>query len=140
MEYRNTQIGTAMLSIFGIIFLILIFASISKPNESIAFAYVVVGLAAILFSSLTIRVKEGKVNWFFGPKFWNKTLNISQIESAKEISTKWYCGLGIRLVSTGWLYNVSGLTAVELKLKDGTTVSLGTNDPDNLIKAIEQSS
>ncbi|WP_258406324.1 MULTISPECIES: hypothetical protein [Shewanella] len=76
----------------------------------------------------------------FGPKFWNKSIKISEIESIKKTRTKWYYGLGIRLISTGWLYNVSGLTAVELKLKDGTTVSLGTNDPENLIKAIEQSS
>ncbi|AZG73961.1 hypothetical protein [Shewanella livingstonensis] len=140
MEYKNTQLGIAMLSILGVVFLILVFASITKPNEPIEFAYVIVVLVAILFSSLTIKLKEGKISWFFGPGFWNKSLELSQIESARVVRTKWYCGLGIRLISTGWLYNVSGLTAVELKLKNGTTVSLGTNDPDNLIKAIEQNS
>lgn len=139
MQYKNTQLGLAMLSVLGLVLLLLIFASISKPNEPIVFAFLIVGVVAILFSTLTIKVKEGKVKWFFGPRFWKKSLEISQIESAKVIRTKWYYGLGIRLIPTGWLYNVSGLTAVELKLKDGKTVSLGTNDPDNLLKVIKQS-
>ena len=138
MQYKNTQLGSAMLSIVGIVFLILIYASFTKPNEPIGFAYVIVGIVAILFCSLTIEVKEGKISWFFGPRFWNKSLELSQISSVKIVKNKWYYGLGIRLISTGWLYNVSGATAVELSLKNGTTVTLGTNDPNNLIKAIEQ--
>ncbi|MXR67756.1 hypothetical protein GNT65_03610 [Shewanella sp. JBTF-M18] len=140
MQYKNTQPGIAMLSIMGIVVLVLVFASVTKPTEPIGFAYLILGVLSILFSSLTIKVEGGEVKWFFGPKFWNKSIKISEIESINKIRTKWYYGLGIRLISTGWLYNVSGLTAFELKLKDGTTVSLGTNEPENLIKAIEQSS
>ncbi|MCZ4337578.1 hypothetical protein [Shewanella colwelliana] len=140
MQYKNTQPGIAMLSIMGIVVLVLLFASVTKPTEPIGFAYLILGVLSILFSSLTIKVEGGEVKWFFGPKFWSKSIKTSEIESLKKIRTKWYYGLGIRLISNGWLYSVSGLTAVELKLKDGTTVSLGTNDPENLIKAIEQSS
>lgn len=139
MQYKNTQPGIAMLSIMAIVTLVLIFASITKSTEPIGFAYLIVGVLSILFSSLTIKVEDGEVKWFFGPKFWSKSIKTSEIESIKKIRTKWYYGLGIRLISTGWLYNVSGLTAVELTLKDGTAVCLGTNDPENLIKAIEQS-
>ena len=138
MQYKNTQPGTAILTIIGAVFLLLVFGSVTKPEEPIAFAYVLLGLVAILFSCLTIKVGAGKISWFFGPKFWRKSLAISQVKSARVVKTKWYYGLGVRLMSTGWLYNVSGLTAVELKLNDGTTVSLGTNDPENLLKAIEQ--
>jgi len=140
MNYKNTQPGTGMLSVFGLVLLVLIVGAIIKPNEPIVIAFIIVSVVAILFSSLTIKVEEGQVRWFFGPGFWKKSLEISQIESVKVIRTKWYYGLGIRLISTGWLYNVSGLTAVELKLKDGATVSLGTNDPENLLHAIEKSS
>ncbi|WP_137225867.1 hypothetical protein [Shewanella sp. MEBiC00475] len=140
MQYKNTQLGIAMLSVMGIVTLVLIFASVTQPTESIGFAYLIVVVVSILFSTLTIKVEDGNIKWFFGPKFWNKSIKISEIESVQEIRTKWYYGLGIRLISTGWLYNVSGLMAVELKLKDGTTVCLGTNDPENLINAIKQSS
>lgn len=140
MQYKNTQPGIAMLLVMGLVTLLLVFAAISKPDEPIGFVFVIIAVAAMLFSALTIKVGEGNITWFFGPKFWTKSLELSEIESVQEIRTKWYQGLGVRLTSTGWLYNVSGLTAVELKLKDGTTVSLGTNDPINLIKAIEQNS
>lgn len=138
MQYKHTQIGTAMLVIFGLVFSLLVFTSISEPQESIWFAYIIVGVVALLFSSLTISVDDHEIKWFFGPKFWNKSLQLSAIESAKIIETKWYFGFGIRLISTGWLYNVSGLTAVELQLKDKTTITLGTNDSKCLLKAIER--
>ncbi|MCG7534977.1 hypothetical protein [Pseudoalteromonas sp. OOF1S-7] len=138
MDYKHTQIGTAILVVMGTSALVLAYGSMTKPEEPIEFAFVVVGIIAILFSSLTIKIGEGQIRWFFGPGFWRKSLDHSQIESASVITTKWYYGLGIRLMSTGWLYNVSGSHAVELKLKDGTTVSLGTNEPEKLLAAIEK--
>ncbi|QTL34743.1 hypothetical protein [Pseudoalteromonas viridis] len=138
MDYKHTQIGIAILAIMGTSALVLAYGSIAKPEEPIGFAFVIVGIIAILFCSLTITVGEGQIRWFFGPGFWRKSLDYSQIGSARVITTKWYYGLGIRLLSTGWLYNVSGSHAVELKLKDGTTVSLGTNEPEKLLAAIEK--
>lgn len=93
-------------------------------------------VVTVLFSSLTIRVKDETINWFFGPKFWSKSLPLSEVESAQIVATKWYYGVGVRLIPSGWLYTVSGLTAVELTLKDGTKVSLGTGDAENLLAAI----
>ncbi|MDP2562449.1 hypothetical protein [Psychrobium sp. 1_MG-2023] len=138
MQYKNTQLGTAMLALMGLVTVILVLGLISKPQEPIGFAFVIVGVIALLFSSLTIKVSSDTIDWFFGPKFWKKSLAISDVRSAQVIRTKWYYGFGIRLISTGWLYNVSGLTAVELKLNDGTTVSLGTDDPENLLAAINE--
>jgi hypothetical protein len=45
--------------------------------------------------------------------------------------------LGIRYIPSGWLYIVSGTTAIQLELKDGSKINLGTNDPDNLVEAIK---
>lgn len=138
MDYKHTQIGTAILAVMGTSALVLAYSAIVKPADNANFAFLVVGVIAILFSSLTIKIGEGQIRWFFGPGFWRKSLDYTQIDSAKIIKTKWYNGLGIRLLSTGWLYNVSGLDAVELKLKDGTTVSLGTNEPEKLLEAIKK--
>ncbi|KNC67620.1 hypothetical protein [Pseudoalteromonas ardens] len=138
MDYKHTQIGTAILAVMGTSALVLAYSAIVKPEDNANFAFLVVGVIAILFSSLTIKIGEGQIRWFFGPGFWRKSLDYTQIDSAKIIKTKWYNGLGIRLLSTGWLYNVSGLDAVELKLKDGTTVSLGTNEPEKLLEAIKK--
>ncbi|ALU41866.1 hypothetical protein AT705_02360 [Pseudoalteromonas rubra] len=130
--------STPILAVMGTSALVLAYSAVVKPEDNASFAFVVVGIIAILFSSLTIKIGEGQIRWFFGPGFWRKSLDYTQIDSAKIIKTKWYNGLGIRQLSTGWLYNVSGLDAVELKLKDGTTVSLGTNEPEKLLEAIKK--
>ncbi|WDE06208.1 hypothetical protein SG34_004565 [Thalassomonas viridans] len=136
MEYKNTQVGTALLMIFGAVIALLIIVSYNKPNETIWPALFFLGLISLLFSTLNIEVDHKQVKWSFGPSFWRKAIAIEEIESARVINTKWYYGLGVRFISTGWLYNVSGLRAVEIKLKNGKRVSLGTNEPENLLKAI----
>jgi len=136
MKYKNTQLGTVMLSLMLSVTGLLIFSAINKPDETIWPAFIIVGVSSLLFCSLTIRITKDKITWFFGPYFWKKKLKLEEIHSVKIIRTKWYFGFGIRLVSSGWLYNVSGLDAVELTLKDGTTISLGTNQANELQNAI----
>lgn len=51
---------------------------------------------------------------------------------------KWWYGWGIRLTPHGWLYNVSGLDAVELHLTGGRKVRLGTAEPAQLSRAINE--
>lgn len=126
-----------MLLLMGAVLLLLVVAGSSKPGETLWPAYLVIGLVTVLFSSLTISVDDYEVRWYFGPFFWRKSLSLADVKSVKPIRTPWYAGLGIRLLSTGWLYNVSGLSAVEMLLKDGTTVSLGTADPQGLCEAID---
>lgn len=137
MQYKHTQVGIVTLAVFGIITALLVFASMSKPEEPIGFVFIVLAIASVLFSTLTVKVDDTNIRWFFGPNFWSKSMPLSKVMSVKKVRTKWYYGFGIRLISTGWLYNVSGLTAVELKLTDGTTVSLGTDDADSLVAVIE---
>ena len=38
----------------------------------------------------------------------------------------------------GWLYNVSGLDAVAIRLRDERKFALGTDDPEALVDAIER--
>jgi len=44
----------------------------------------------------------------------------------------WLVGWGIRWTGSGWLFNVSGLDAVELSLKSGRRFRIGTDDPRGL--------
>lgn len=138
--YKNTQPATALLIIFGLATALILSAWFAQPEENIWPVLAIIAVVTVLFSSLTIKVDETQIRWHFGPGFWRKSLKLEEIDSTSVIATKWYYGLGIRLTSTGWLYNVSGLTAVQLKLKDGTTLCLGTNDAERLLHAIENAS
>ena len=46
-------------------------------------------------------------------------------------------GWGIRLIPNGWLWNVSGLGAVELSLVNGQRFRIGTDEPEQLATAIQ---
>jgi plasmid stabilization system protein ParE len=47
-------------------------------------------------------------------------------------------GWGIRLTPSGWMFNVSGLDAVELTLRSGKRFRIGTDDPRDVIQALEK--
>ena len=76
------------------------------------------------------------MNWYFGPGSFRKSLPLAQIEQCQPTKNAFWHGFGIRMRGTGWLYNVSGLLAVEIKLKSGSSVWLGTDEPNFLCDAI----
>jgi hypothetical protein len=53
------------------------------------------------------------------------------------VKNQWWWGWGIRLIPGGWLYNVSGLDAVELKMKNGRVYRIGTDEPRKLAEFIQ---
>lgn len=50
-----------------------------------------------------------------------------------------YYGWGIHLTPHGWLYNVSGSDAVEIRMKTGKKYRIGTDVPEELERAISRS-
>ena len=52
--------------------------------------------------------------------------------------TNWIEGWGIHLTSRGWLYNISGFSAIIVKLKNNQQFLLGTDEPEQLASAIRQ--
>jgi len=52
------------------------------------------------------------------------------------VRNKWWYGLGIRLTPHGWLYNVSGLDAIEIVRRSGKTFRVGTDEPKALAAAL----
>jgi len=89
-----------------------------------------------LFGSLTVEVDDGEVRHWFGPGFWKKSYQLLDIESSTAVRNSWFWGWGIRLTPNGWLYNVSGLDAVQLQLRSGRKLRIGTDDPKGLVEAI----
>lgn len=89
-----------------------------------------------LFGSLTVEVDDEEVSHWFGPGFWKKTYLLQEVESAKAVRNSWIFGWGIRFTPHGWLYNVSGLDAVQLQLRSGRKLRIGTDDPQGLVEAI----
>ncbi len=137
--YRHTQIGTALIIIIGIIIAIIGGISYEDGFDSFAVFRGAILLAVLIgFSSLTVEVKEDSLVCWFGPGLIRRTIDLSRIQEAKAVRNPWYSGWGIRLLPSGWLWNVSGLDAVELIFRNGKRFRIGTNEPERLIQVLKE--
>ena len=93
-------------------------------------------VAAVLFSSLTVEVGDHEMRWHFGPGLWNYRLPLDDISDVAVVRNHWWNGWGIRMAPGFRLYNVSGLDAVELRLKSSEVHRIGTDDPQGLAAAL----
>jgi hypothetical protein len=119
-HYENTQTGTVLLEIFG---LVLVSFGILWPSELRGYSLFVpltLIIIAALFSTLTAKVGGDFLTWYFGPHFWKNRISTSDIRSAVVVKTPCFSGWGIRFTPQGWLFNVSGTTAVNVDLKSGS--------------------
>jgi hypothetical protein len=72
-----------------------------------------------------------------GVGLFGKTYKLNQIESCSPIKNSPIFGIGIRIIPNGWLYNVTGTSAIELRFKGkSSVVRIGTNIPDEICKAV----
>jgi hypothetical protein len=145
MSYHHKQTGWVVLIGFGLTFLSLLILSIFLATHVSAlsalmplFSAAAIAVLIAMFSSMTVEITDDTLSWFFGPRFWKKTISLAQIEDATPIQTKWYWGYGVKFFGPDrWLYNVSGLEAVEIKLKMGGWVRIGTDDATGLLQALK---
>lgn len=96
----------------------------------------VVALFLASFGSLTVRVDEGAVKLRFGVGLIRRTIPLGRIQAAARVRNRWWYGWGIHLTPHGWLWNVAGLDAVELRLEEGKVFRIGTDDPEGLEAAL----
>ena len=99
---------------------------------------IIIGAALVLFSSLTVVIREDDMEVRFGPGLIRKRFKLHEIESCQVVKNSFFYGWGIRLTPHGWLYNVSGFYAVELKLRKGQCFRIGTDVPQQLELAIRR--
>src|SRR5437764_599550 len=129
-RYRHTQIGWTVLAISFIVLPILMIAL--NASGASALPFVLAGVISVLFGSLTVIVDDRRIAWRFGIGLIRKSVPIASVSSFQSVRTRWWYGWGIRLTPLGWLYNVSGLSAVALTLTNGKQVLIGTDEPEAL--------
>lgn len=96
-------------------------------------------VCAFLFDSLTVKVSRTCISLKFGIGLIRKRFALVDVQNATIVRNPWYYGWGIRLTPRGWLYNVSGLDAVEIQFRNGRKCRIGTDEPLELLAAVESS-
>lgn len=134
--YWHTQTARLILAIIILIAVAMVVSALFYPNPALILTAVFLFVLIVLFSSLTVTADEHALMLYFGPGVIRRSFKYSDIESISRVKNRWYWGWGIRWFGRGWLYNVSGLDAVELKLKTGKLVRIGTDEPDQLARFV----
>jgi len=141
MQYSHTQQGTLIKIIMSVsVVFCFVIVAVNGFASAIAFSlYCLIALLVCLtwlLGSLTVEVEGEELRHYFGPGFWKKTYLLEEIESIKQVRNSWIFGWGIRITPHGWLYNVSGLDAVQIQLRSGRKFRIGTDDPQGIKDAI----
>ena len=136
-NYEHTQVGYLIIVVMMAAIVSIGLSMANAGTNWIAVAVLIILIAAlILLSSLTVSIMDNTLEVRFGPGIIRKQYNLRDIESCQAVKNSWYFGWGIRLTPYGWLYNVSGFQAVEIKLKRGSKFRIGTDVPQELEEAI----
>lgn len=95
-------------------------------------------LAGLCFGSLTVNVSSGQIRVAFGLGLIRRVINSADIMEARKVRNSWLMGWGLRRIPGGWMFNVSGLDAVELRLTGNRVFRIGTDEPERLLDAVHQ--
>ncbi len=136
--YKHTQTGwtTILLLGAGLVFILALPGPAFPLN---GLPIVVILLASILlFATLTVSIEGRILHVRFGIGAFRFRIKLDEVSSVETVRNTWYCGYGIHgWFKKGWLLNVSGLDAVELKMKNGMVYRIGTDEPQKLKAAIQ---
>jgi len=126
-----------MIICLGAAFLFTLFEGLYEKSAAGMLVTFIIFIAIFAFASLTVTVRSDYINTVFGIGLIRMRIKISTIVSVNIVRTKWWQGIGIHgWWGKGWLLNVSGFDAVELKMKNGMIYIIGTNEPQKLHDAI----
>src|SRR5690606_4250002 len=89
----------------------------------------------LMFSSMTVRIADGRLEWWFGKGFPRYSKALSDIESVAVWPSRGFA-LGIHWTRDGWLYNVSGMKGVHVSMRDGSRFIVGSDEPEALYSAL----
>jgi hypothetical protein len=138
-RYEHTQIGYLMIVALSLAGVVVAGLGPIVRGDWIGFVIAAVLLLTIaLFYKLTIKINHQTLRASFGIGLIHRTIPLEQILDCKPIRIRWWYGWGIHLTPYGWLYNISGWDAVAVTLHSGGKLSLGTDDPQGLARAIRR--
>ena len=135
--YNHTQAGGLVITTI-VVLLLACWALALASGEIAPIVPLTLFFAAILlvFYCLQVEVDDEAIRIRFGAGLIRKTIPLDRVAECEKVRNAIWHGWGVRYIGRGWLYNVSGLDAVEVRFHDGKRTRIGTDDPDGLLQAI----
>ncbi len=132
--YKHTQVGTVFIVVLALVLLVMLMVT-PLPTWLVPLYAVLV----LLFGWLTVEINEESLVCRFGIGLIRKRFALRDIEEARTVRNRRYYGWGIRWTPHGWLFNAAGLDAIEIKMSNEKSYRIGTDQPAELLRAIQQS-
>jgi hypothetical protein len=139
--YRHVQMVTGLwwilpTSLAGTVFGV----QLASPHHlaPVVWTVLFVGVGSlVMLGRLVIEVvgsaPAAELRWHFGWLPWPRwRLPLADVVAVEPARSTWLEGWGIRSTREGKLYNASGTQAVRLRLRDGTSLRLGSTEPERL--------
>lgn len=140
-RYEHTQTGYVIifsLLLAGLVIYLVSVAVSPVPRGVFLVPTAILLICLALFYSLTVSIEDNHLKLRFGIGIIRKTFPLREIVSCEPVRNSWLCGWGIHYTPHGWLFNVSGLHAVQIRMKNGKSYRIGTDEPAALAKAIQE--
>lgn len=146
MEAKKfTQYGTFTIVILGavtLLFAVILITSVHTRDQGTAFFigfFILCLITLLLFYKLTIFIDQTSISFKMGIGLIGKTYKVSDILSCTPVRNSLFMGIGIRWIGKGWLYNVSGFKAVELRFNNKkSVVRIGTDRPEEISALMQE--
>ena len=136
--YRHTQASRATIAVLAIAWAAALWGSVRTSLPALITVTVLVGFLLVLFSTLTVIVRDQAIDVLFGPGLFRRRIPLRRIRAVRAVRTPWYYGWGIRWTPYGWLWNVSGRGGVEVQFEDGRRFRIGSDEPDKLAEVLRR--
>lgn len=141
MSYQRTQtapLTVAASVVLGLVLIAVVGLTGSGTDAVVAMTVFVAVVALLLaaFNRLTVQVVDDEVVLRFRWGWPSKRISLREVHRVDVVRNTWWYGFGVRVTPHGWMYNVWGLDAVQLDLRDGNAFRIGTDDPAGLAAAL----
>jgi hypothetical protein len=136
-RYQHSQIGWVGVFLVPALLVGAYVLAETERDLTGAIALAVAGLFVFLLQSrLTVEVTREHLICRFGFTPFRKRILLSEIRSAQRVRNAWYWGWGFRRRRGAWVFNVAGFDAVEIVTSRGRRYRIGTDEPDELLRAL----
>jgi len=96
-------------------------------------------LCLLTFYKLTIIIDDTHLTFKMGIGLITRSYPLSDIQSCTSVRNPLIYGVGVHMTSSGWLFNVSGLYAVEIAFKNRKNrIRIGTDKPDDVARIVNE--
>jgi hypothetical protein len=140
-SYRHVQPFTMLWLVLPACAVAVALAAWTSPQARAALAFAIALPCAllILLGRLVIELRGDRLHWHFGFVGWPRwSVALDEIERIELTHARAIQGAGIKGLGRKRLFNVTmGGPALQLALRDGRTILLGTPEPQRLRGFIE---